>query len=120
MSDQVVQPSVDEAVAAPPVGDQSTEQAQKAFSTSVVISGTRCLLSYVILPFVTPFLGFLSGIGPVLGIVIALVAIVANVFSIRRFMASGHRWRWVMASINVSMIVLVSVLLVLDVRALVT
>jgi uncharacterized membrane protein len=42
-------------------------------------------LTYVALPFLLPLLGFAPGIGPILGITIGIVAIAANVYSMRRF-----------------------------------
>ena len=60
-------------------------EAQRAFNMSIIVSGIRCTLAYVVLPFVTPFLGLAPGVGPAIGIPIAVVAIVANVVSLRRF-----------------------------------
>ena len=65
--------------------DGSLGQAQRAFSLSMLVSGIRCALAYVVLCFVTPLLGIAPGVGPVLGITISTVAIAANVFSLRRF-----------------------------------
>ena len=48
------------------------------------------------------------------------IAIVFNVLSIRRFQASGHKWRWPITAINVSIIVLLVVLLVQDIATLVS
>lgn len=97
----------------PPAGDP-----RRAFSTSVIVSGVRCLLTYVVLPFMAPVIGFASGAGPVIGIVIGVVAIAANVVSIRRFWAAKHRWRWGYTVVSASIIVLLLVLLVVDVAAL--
>ena len=93
--------------------------AERAFSTSMVVSGLRCLLTYVVLPFVGPALGLATGVGPVLGIVIGAVAIVANVASARRFWMADHRWRWGFTAVAAGVTALVSVLVVRDVAALV-
>ena len=89
--------------------------AQRAFSTAMVISGIRCLVAYILLPFAAPFLGLAPGVGPWLGIAIGAVAIVANVFSIRRFARSRHRLRKPIIAINVAVIALLLVLLGIDV-----
>ena len=61
---------------------------------SLVISMARCLLTYIVLPFVAPILGLAGDVAPAVGIVVGLVAIVANVASIRRFWRADHRYRW--------------------------
>ncbi len=72
----------------------SVASAQGLVETSLLISASRCLLTYVFLPFLAPLLGLKFGIGPVLGIVVGVVAIVANVASVRRFWRADHRYRW--------------------------
>lgn len=98
-----------------PDGPAATEgAAQRAFSTSIAVSAVRCLLTYIVLPFVAPALGLAAGVGPALGIPIGLVAIAANVMTIRRFWAADHRWRWGYSAISLSVIALLVVLLVHD------
>jgi len=89
-------------------------QAERAFSTSVVISGIRCTLAYVVFPFVFPLIGLGTGVGPWIGIPIGLAAMIANVASIRRFHRSAHRLRWPMTVVNVGILGLVTVLLAMD------
>ena len=91
------------------------EDAQRTFSTSIVISGIRCLLTYVIFPFVAPIVGIASGVGSTIGIITSVIGIAANLWSIQRFHSSQHPWRWPITAINVGIIVLLSVLLVIDV-----
>ena len=85
-----------------------------AFSASMVISGVRCALAYVILPFLAPLIGISSGAGPWIGLPLGLVAILANVLSIRRFWKSDHRWKWPMSLINAAVIGLLTVLITSD------
>ena len=59
----------------------------------MLVSGVRCVLAYVALPFVTPLLGIAPGVGPVFGVAIGTVTIAANVFSLRRFWRIHHPWR---------------------------
>ncbi|MCZ6630519.1 MAG: hypothetical protein O7D28_04130 [Actinobacteria bacterium] len=99
--------------------DGSLGQAQRAFSLSMLVSGVRCALVYVALPFVTPLLGIAPGVGPVLGIAISTVAIAANVFSLRRFWRINHRWRRPIAVLHISVIGFLLVLIALDIAELV-
>jgi len=93
--------------------------AQRAFSTSILVSATRCLLTYIVLPFVAPALGLAAGVGPALGIPIGVVAIGCNVLTIRRFWAADHRWRWAYTAIALTVIALLLVLMVEDILDLV-
>lgn len=102
-------PAVDEST----VADQ-TAAAQRAFSTSILVSATRCLLTYIVLPFVAPALGIAKDVGPGLGLAIGAVAIGSNVLTIRRFHRADHRWRWAYTAISVSVICLLTVLMVED------
>ena len=93
--------------------------AQRAFSTSILVSATRCLLTYIVLPFVAPASGLAAGVGPAIGIPVGIVAIVCNVLTIRRFWAADHRWRWAYTAISLSVIVLLAILLVEDFASLI-
>lgn len=88
--------------------------AYSAFQRSMVISGIRCTLTYLVFPIILPLLGLAAGVGPLVGIVIGTVAIVCDVFSIRRFFAVDHKWRWWFSGIALSVVVLLFVLLVED------
>ena len=90
------------------------EQNERTFSTSIVVSGVRCLLAYIVFPWLLPALGVAQGVGPAVGIVIGLVAIGFNVYSIQKFWTSEHRWRNAVIALNAVIIVLLTVMLVLD------
>lgn len=95
---------------------QSREAAaQRAFSTSILVSATRCLLTYIVLPFVAPAFGLAADVGPGLGFAIGAVAIGSNVLTIRRFHAADHKWRWAYTAIALTVITLLLVLMVEDV-----
>lgn len=93
------------------------ESAARVFSTSVMISGIRCVLAYVVFPWILPILGLADGLGPWIGVTISVVAIGFNIASIRRFHRSDHPWKWAISAINVAVIGLLSVLLVMDLNS---
>jgi hypothetical protein len=93
----------------------SESSAYSAFQRSMLISAIRCTLTYVIFPFVLPAAGFATGVGPVLGIAIGVVAITCDVFTIRRFFSVDHRWRWQFSAIAGTVICLLLVLMVQDI-----
>ena len=87
---------------------------ERVFSLSVVVSGIRCLLAYVLFPWLLPAAGIALRVGSGLGLAIGAVAIVFNVLSIRRFQRTRHRYRWLISSLNAGIIVLLAVLMVID------
>src|SRR3989337_2533997 len=105
-------------IAERPAPPGSLTRAQRTFSVSMIISGIRCVLAYVILPFLTPFLGLAPGIGPGLGIVIGTIAIGANLFSMRRFWVLRHPWRKAITVLHLAVIVFLLVLVTLDITQL--
>jgi hypothetical protein len=98
---------------------RSSADAQRLFSVAMVISGLRCLLSYIVLPFLAPALGAATGIEPYFGIPISIVALVFDVRGMRRFWIADHRYRWPMTAIYLAVMGLVTALLVSDIHHLV-
>ncbi len=78
-----------------PEGTTSTAaEARSAFQKSLVFTTCRCLLMYIVFPFVLPAVGIARGVGPVIGIAIGVLAMVSIVYSIRRFWKADHSKRW--------------------------
>jgi hypothetical protein len=90
----------------------SEDSAHRLFSVSIVLSALRCLLTYIILPILTPLLGAATSVGPEIGIPLAVVALVFDVRGIRRFWLADHRWRWQMTGIYTVVMAFVIALLV--------
>ena len=103
-----------------PPSNAAAADAHGTFTKSMLISATRCLLTYLVLPFLAPAVGFASGAGPWIGLPLSMVGIAANVVTIRRFWLADHRWRWHYSVIASGVIVLLAVLAVGDVAALAT
>jgi hypothetical protein len=72
----------------------SPDAARRAFQTSIMVATVRCLLMYIVFPFGLPALGLASGVGPLIGIPISVIAVTAIVMSIRRFWRADHSKRW--------------------------
>lgn len=72
----------------------SAAQARSAFQKSLAWTATRCLLMYVVFPFILPPLGIALGVGAPVAIVIGVLAMVSIVYSIRRFWRADHSKRW--------------------------
>ncbi len=72
----------------------SAAQARSAFQKSLAFTAARCLLMYIVFPFVLPPLGIALGVGEPIAIAIGLLAMVSIVYSIRRFWRADHSKRW--------------------------
>jgi hypothetical protein len=88
--------------------------ARQLVEKSLLISMARCLLTYIVLPFVVPIIGIAGDIAPIIGIVLGVVAIVANVASIRRFWRADHRYRWPYTALATVIIAAMVWLIVID------
>jgi hypothetical protein len=97
----------------------SESQANSTFQKSMVVSGIRCTLTYIIFPIVLPLLSIAKGVGLAIGVVVGTFAIVCDVFTIRRFFAADHRYRWHFSAIALAVITLLFVLLAEDIIGLV-
>lgn len=90
----------------------------RLFSGSILVSALRCLLSYVAFPILAPAIGAVGGVGPAIGIPIALVALYFDAKGIRRFWLADHRHRWPITALYVAVMILVCVLLAADLASL--
>lgn len=93
-------------------------EAERSFSFALLLSATRCIVGYGILPVALPVLGLAGGIQPWIDIPIGLVALCFDVRGIRRFWLSDHKHRNAATAVYLLVMVFVLVLLVRDCIAL--
>jgi hypothetical protein len=103
---------------ADPTPTVSERAARKAFEVSIWISATRCLLTYVVLPFVFPIIGVSTRATPWIGLPVSAIAIAADYMSIRRFWRADHRMKWHYTALAGAIIVAMLVLVAIDVTSL--
>ena len=104
-----------------PAGDQDVHN---IFSSSIALSATRCLLSYIVLPGMALVwgllgLGTLPLVGPAIGVPVGVLALIFDVKAIRRFFQADHRWRWAAAALYLTVMLMVAALVVRDIFRLV-
>ena len=92
----------------------SEAELRRGASVSVLVSATRCLLTYIVLPFVLPALRLAAGVGPLVGLPLGVVAIGANVVTARRFWLADHRYRWPYTALATVILALLVVLVARD------
>lgn len=68
--------------------------AQRAFQTSLVISGVRCIITYLLVPIVIPAVSVAGILVAPLSIALCVFAAISGTISLRRFWRSNHRGRW--------------------------
>lgn len=98
---------------------QSIFNVEDTFGKSIAVSAIRCLVTYVFLPLLAPFLGGFGFVGPVLGLLLGAVSTVAIVFSMRRFFAADHKWRWAYSAVGVAILIMLIISAVVDISNLV-
>lgn len=96
----------------------SGQEIHNVFSSSIALSATRCLLSYIVFPVLAPWVGALPLIGPAIGLPVGAVALVFDVRAIRRFFKADHRWRWAAAALYLVVMVMVAALMARDIARL--
>jgi hypothetical protein len=100
---------------ADPTPTVSERAARRAFEVSIYISAARCLLTYIVLPFVFPIIGVSTRATPAIGLPVSFIAIAADYMSIRRFWRADHRYRWHYTALAGAIIVAMLVLVAIDV-----
>lgn len=76
------------------VDRRSGEGAHRAFRIAVVVSGARCLITYLAIPVLVPMLSLSGWVAAPIGIALCVVAVVNGIVALRRFWISDHRYRW--------------------------
>lgn len=92
----------------------SAAGARQAFQTSMMVAAVRCVLMYLVFPFVLPAVGFASGVGPVVGLLVNTAAMACIVMSMRRFFRADHPKRWWYAGLGGAVLILLAYLAVVD------
>ena len=93
-------------------------RAERVFGLSLLFSGVRCVLQYVVLPFVLPLLGIASDAAVPLMLGISILAVLSIIVSLRRFWSIGYSYRWHYLVVAMVAISLLCVFIVLDLNKL--
>lgn len=92
--------------------------AQNKLRSSIIISGIRCIITYLMIPILTPLVRLSNVVSAPIGIVLSLVAIGFGFNSLRRFWLADHRLRWRYTTFIGVVFVLLLVGIVVDVVSL--
>ncbi len=68
--------------------------AHKAFRYSLIISGIRCIITYLLVPILVPILSVAGWVATPISLLLCAYAAVNGVISVRRFWLADHTQRW--------------------------
>ncbi|HKZ20040.1 MAG TPA: hypothetical protein VJQ57_08010 [Acidimicrobiia bacterium] len=91
--------------------------ARQATTRAIVVSGIRCTVTYLLIPLLAPFVGFLNTFGPPISIALCLIAIGMGISGVRRFWLADHPSRWSYTAFIAVVIVLLLVAIGLDIAS---
>lgn len=85
---------------------------------SLLISAVRCVLAYAILPAAAPLVGLSGALSRPVSIALSATAVVLAVVSLRRVWAADWNHRWAYTAFSLIVLALLSMVIVIDIRAL--
>ncbi len=101
-----------------PAEERAAAGAKRALTASLAFSGVRCILMYVILPFVLPLVGLTGVFATRADIVINVVAIAALGYSVARFWKINYRHKMAYTGVAAVAFVLLAAFILLDLQEL--
>lgn len=93
--------------------------ARNKLRSSIIISGIRCVITYLLVPILTPIIGFSGLLAAPVSIGLSVLAIVLGHNSLKRFWMADHRLRWRYTAFIVVVWVLLAAGIVWDIAGLV-
>lgn len=94
--------------------------AHRNFRVAIIISGVRCLITYLLIPILVPIVGFAGVLAAPVGIALCVVAVVNGVVSVRRFWVSDHKGKWMYTWFMAFVFVILAFALVADIARIVS
>jgi hypothetical protein len=85
---------------------------------SMLIAGVRCTITYIIVPFGVPVIAWLGVLATPLSLALSIVAIVMAISSLRRVWMADYRHRWPYTGFIVVAVVLLTIVVIGDLRTL--
>lgn len=89
--------------------------AHRAFRSSIVIAGIRCLITYLAIPILVPALSLTAWVSAPIGMGFCVIAAVNGVISVRRFWIADHQHRWLYTTFIGVVFVVPTITVVLDI-----
>jgi hypothetical protein len=97
-------------------GSDATRVAERTFSFSLMLSAVRCVLKYVLLPFVLPVVGLAGNAATGLSLLINGVAIVSLLLSVRRLWQINYSRKWAYLGVAAVALVFIVAFILFDLK----
>lgn len=97
---------------------EADHRALVSLKGSIWLSGLRCVITYAVLPALAPLVGWIGVLARPLSVLLVLAAMVLSVHSLRRVWLADWSARWGYTAFILVVLTLLTVVLVIDVRAL--
>lgn len=94
--------------------------ARNQLRRSIIISGVRCIITYLLVPLVVPLLALAGTVAAPVSIALSVTALVMSHNSLRRFWLADHRYRWHYTGFIGAMWILLLVGIATDIASLLT
>jgi hypothetical protein len=98
--------------------EDASPRAMFELKGSLVLSAIRCVITYAIVPLVVPLIGWAGVLATPLSLVLSLAAIALAITSLRRVWMADYRYRWPYTGFILVAVGLLVMVVVLDVRTL--
>lgn len=100
------------------VDQRSGSGAHRAFRISVMASGVRCLITYLLIPVLVPILSLGGWVVAPIGLALCVLAVVNGIVSVRRFWRADHPHRWMYTAFMAVVFVILAIALFSDLNRL--
>lgn len=101
-------------VHAPVQAEQAAARAERTYNYSLMLSAGRCIIQYVILPFVLPLIGVAGQMATGISLVINVVAVAAIIASVRRLWQINYARKWAYLGVAVGALVFIAFFVMFD------
>ena len=96
------------------VDPPGVKSAERAFGFSLAFTGVRCILQYIVLPFILPLFGIAGDAAVPLLLAINVLAIISIFYTVRRFWQINYRYKWQYLLISIVMLGILTLFIVTD------
>lgn len=91
--------------------------ARRSTTFAIVISGIRCIITYLLIPLLAPVIGISDAASAPVTIALSVLAMVMGISGVRRFWIADHRARWAYTVFIAAIVGLLMVGIALDLAA---
>lgn len=94
---------------------RAEHEAHRGFRIALVVTGIRCLITYLLIPILVPVVGLAGIVAAPVGLVLCVIAVVNGIYSVRRFWISDSRHKWTYTWFIAIVFVILAIAMVSDI-----